>query len=214
MGIATDANMLPSSLVDSWSDLLDSQWSGQLLFPNDSQIMVSIALIELGYPINNPSKIQIQYAQEWLEALASNTAFLADRNPELHFLSGRVSIGLLTNAQAFEVNQDGGNIEVVWPSEGALLDIYALSMLQHTTKHDQAYQLINYLTDRQTQLALTRHTGLTPNLDSIDIENDTISLIPDEAIEDGQFLLTYPNSRLNYEHSFQLVKSRLHLRGQ
>ncbi|GAM75677.1 ABC transporter [Vibrio ishigakensis] len=214
MGVATNADMLPASMVTSWSDLLDAQWSGQLMFPNDSQSMLSVALMELGYSINNASQKELTEARQWLESLASNTAFLADNDPEMHFLSGRVSIGLLTNAQAYEANIEGGNIDMVWPSEGAILDVYALSILEHSENHELAYELMNYLTRKETQLALAKHTGLTPNIEELDIDNDTLVVIPNRVIEQGQFKLTTPNNRFSYESSFRLVKNQLRLQAE
>lgn len=214
MGIATNADMLPSYMVESWADLLDAQWSGQLLFPNDSQSMLSIALMELGYSINNASQKELNEAKAWLEALAPNTAFLADQDPEMHFLSGRVSIGLLTNAEAHEANVEGGNIDMVWPSEGAVLDIYALSILEHTEKPELAYALINYLSRQETQIALAKHTGFTPNLQNVESHSRNLALIPNHVIEKGQFKLNTPNNRFIYEKSFRVVKNRLNLNAE
>lgn len=75
-------------------------------------------------------------------------------------------------------------------------------------------RLMNYLTRKETQLALAKHTGLTPNIEELDIDNDTLVVIPNRVIEQGQFKLTTPNNRFSYESSFRLVKNQLRLQAE
>jgi spermidine/putrescine-binding protein len=208
-GIATSTEMLPSSFIAMWHDLADAQWSQQLLLPNDAQTILSIALVKLGYSIDNPSAIELQQAREWLVELEPNLALLSGHDPEMHFLSGQISIGILSNREANFGNLEGGQLDLIWPEEGTVLDIYALSIANNTPQPENAYKLINFLLEQDSQQKIAQYSGLTPSTYDVERLKSTLVMIPNDVLSKGQFKQNNPDTRLKYEHAFLEIKESL-----
>ncbi len=208
MGIATNSKMLPPSMLSHWIDLHDEQWTGQLLILDDAQTLVSIALLGMGYPINNATDTQLEQSKQWLLDMRNNAAFLSKHDPEMHFLSGQVSVGILSNDHAYIGNLEDADIAIEWPAEGAILDVYALSINIESDADEDALLLMNFLMDKTTQSQIALHSGLTPAVDGLSTESQLLQLLSAEAIENGHFKLNSPDSRQRYEQLFLEVKMR------
>lgn len=207
IGIATNSKMLPPSMLSQWSDLQDEQWIGQLLILDDAQTLVSIALLGVGYSINDATDKQLQHAKQWLIDMKANAAFLSKEAPEMHFLSGQASVGILSNDHAYTGSLESGNIAIEWPIEGAILDVYALSMNIECDVEEHALMLMNFLTEKTVQSQIALYTGLTPAIDDLATENELPLVLSVETIENGHFKLNSPESRLKYEQLFLEVKT-------
>ncbi|WP_261874677.1 ABC transporter substrate-binding protein [Vibrio rarus] len=199
IGIATNSKMLSPSLFSHWSDLHDEQWTGQLLIMDDAQTLVSIALIELGYPVNNANSQQLQKAKQWLLDKKTNVAFFSKSQPETHFLSGQVVVGTLSNDRVYRGNLENADITLVWPMEGAVLDLFALSIMQHSHSQQAALQLINYLLSAPIQTSLALTTGLTPSTVGQSTQSPFLQRLPSEVIAGGHFKLNSPATRLKQQ---------------
>ncbi|PMG07971.1 hypothetical protein BCV00_06925 [Vibrio breoganii] len=208
IGIATNSKMLPPSMLSQWVDLHDEQWTGQLLILDDAQTLVSIALLGMGYPINNATDKQLQKSKQWLLDMRNNAAFLSKEDPEMHFLSGQISVGILSNDHAYIGSLEDADIAIEWPTEGAILDAYALSMNIDSGADEDALLLMNFLMDKTVQSQISLYSGLTPVIDGLSMQSKLLKLLSAETIENGHFKLNSPESRLKYEQLFLEVKMR------
>ncbi|GAB7220095.1 extracellular solute-binding protein [Vibrio comitans] len=206
IGIATNSKMLPPSMLSQWVDLHDEQWTGQILILDDAQTLVSIALLGMGYPINNATDKQLQHSRNWLIAMKDNAALLSNKDPEMHFLSGQVSVGILSNDHAYIGSMEDTDIAIEWPAEGAILDMYALSINIESDAEDEALLLMNFLTDKLIQSQIALHSGLTPTVNGSSKESKQLKLLSPDTIKNGHFKLNSPNNRQKYESLFLDVK--------
>ncbi|MFC0060897.1 ABC transporter substrate-binding protein [Vibrio inusitatus] len=205
-GIAINAKMLPPSMLSHWIDFHDEQWTGQLLILDDAQTLISIALLGMGYPINNATDKQLEESKQWLIGMKGNAAFLSKKDPEMHFLSGQVSVGILSSNHAYIGSLEEAEIAIEWPSEGAILDIYALTINVNSDKEKDALLLINFLMSKTIQSQLTYHSGLTPVLSGLSTNSKRLQLLSAQTIEKGHFKLNSPESRQKYEQILLQVK--------
>lgn len=191
-GIGINVDMLDKSLVTSWSDLWDPSWEGQLMVFDQPQELFHIALLKLGYSANTINPDEIEAAYEALIKLMPNILVFNSDFPANPYLAGETPIGMLNNGSAYTARQEGGNIEIVWPEEGAILWADNLVIPVEAANTDEAHALINFLLKPENAAKIALKSGYPttvksayPLLPSAFIKD--VSVFPPQRIVDSSY---------------------------
>lgn len=144
----TDAIVVNTDVVEtvpqSWADLWNPDYAGDLIFLDDSRAVIGAALLSLGYDLNTTNEAELAEASAKLKKLIPNIAMFDSDSPKSALIAGDADLGMTWTAEALLAQQENPAIQYVYPSEGAILwqDNYLIPA--DAPNLDAAYAWINY----------------------------------------------------------------------
>lgn len=153
--IAYRPDLLPEGTTfTSWADLWKPELAGTIGLPDfdPSHIIAAAALLE------GADAATWEQGQERLTALKPNIkAFYSnDANSQQLIASGDTPIQVLLSMNGHFIKDQGVEIEIVIPEEGAIIGIDTVGIMKGTDKLDLAYQFINAALDPEVQAEIVR----------------------------------------------------------
>ena len=116
-----------------------------MLLTSDAREVFHIALLLDGKSPNTTNEEDIKAAYERLLKLLPNVVTFNSDSPEVPFVQGEASIGMLWNGSAYLAHKENPSIQFVYPEEGAIfwMDNYAIPKGAKNT--EGAYKFIDFL---------------------------------------------------------------------
>ncbi len=144
-GIGVNADDIDPSKITSWADLWNPEYKGKVLLTSDAREVFHIALILDGKSPNTTNEEEIKAAYDRLVKLLPNVVTFNSDSPEVPFVQGEASIGMLWNGSAYLAHKENPSIQFVYPKEGAIfwMDNYAIPKGAKNT--EGAYKFIDFL---------------------------------------------------------------------
>ncbi|MBL1377321.1 extracellular solute-binding protein [Zobellella iuensis] len=162
--IALNRDELADAEVNSWASLWDSRWQGQLMLTDDIRENFQMALLTLGHSANSQDAGEIKAAFEKLQALKDNVLLYNSDNPRMPYVTGEASIGLIWSDQAYKTQQDGMNLEYIYPEEGAIFWVDSAAIPSNAKSADAAHQFIDFLMRPEIAASIIEELGIAvPN---------------------------------------------------
>lgn len=162
--IAVNRDDLADANITAWQDLWDSQWQGQLMLTDDIRENFQMALLTLGHSANSREPEEIKAAYEKLLTLQDNVLLYNSDNPRMPYVAGEVSLGLIWSDQAYKTQQDGMNLEYVYPEEGAIFWVDSAAVPANAKSADAAHQFMDYLMRPDVAALIIQELGIAvPN---------------------------------------------------
>ncbi|MDP8162776.1 extracellular solute-binding protein [Pasteurella skyensis] len=163
-GIGVNKAEIDPAKVTSWADLWKSEYKGLLQLTNDSREVFHMALLLDGKSPNTTNPEEIKTAYERLTSLIPNVLTFNSDAPEMPFLQGEVSIGMIWNGSAYLGKKEDPNLTFVYPKEGVIvwMDNYAIPK---TAKNKAAaYKFIDFLLRPESAKVVIEKLGFSmPN---------------------------------------------------
>ncbi|MAC47711.1 extracellular solute-binding protein [Oceanospirillum beijerinckii] len=191
--ISYDADSIEAGTITSWKDLWNQQWEGKLLLTDDVREVFHMALRINGHSGNTRNPEEIKQAYETLKSLIPNVLVFNSEAPREPFLSGDVSVGMNWNGEVYMAQQEGANLEYVYPTEGAVFWVDSLVIPKGAENVDNAHKFINFLLKADVARANAEYVGYaTPNQAAIPLLSDEVRNNPavfpsQEDINNGEF---------------------------
>lgn len=144
-GIGVNADDIDPSKITSWADFWNPEYKGKVLLTSDAREVFHIALLLDGKSPNTKNEEDIKAAYERLVKLLPNVVTFNSDSPEVPFVQGEASIGMLWNGSAYLAHKENPSIQFVYPKEGAIfwMDNYAIPKGAKNT--EGAYKFIDFL---------------------------------------------------------------------
>lgn len=142
--IAYNSDMIVDDIT-SYNDLLDFKYKNEIVLLDDQRIVIGMAMLALGYDMNEVDEDKLNDAKDWLLKLKSNVKIFDSDSPKSFLITKEVGIGVLWNAEAIIAMQENEDIKVVFPEEGFALSIDNYAILKGAKNIDNAYLFIDYL---------------------------------------------------------------------
>lgn len=134
-----------TDLLNSYNDLLNPIYKNNIVLIDDQRIIIGIALLALGYDMNETEEIKLAQAEEWLLKLKPNIKAYDSDSPKMFLISNEVDIGVIWNAEAAIAMQEKVGFEVSYAQEGFPLSIDNYCILKGAPHISNAYKFIDYL---------------------------------------------------------------------
>lgn len=128
-----------------WNDLWQDEYKGKLLLLDDPREVFSIALISLGYSINDRSPLHIKQAYEKLKLLLPNIKLFSTNTVKSVVLDEDAKVGMIWNGDFFKVSQELTGIDFIYPKEGFLIWVDCFAVLKQASHKNSAYKFINFM---------------------------------------------------------------------
>lgn len=172
VGIIYNKTMV-SEPLDSWADLWDEKYKGQIVMLDSQRDTMAVALKKLNHSLNTRNIDELEAAKEELirqKPLVS--AYLGDEVKDT-MVAGDAAIAVVWSGDAVEIMRQNPDIEYVIPKEGTNLWFDAMVIPKSTTNKEGAEAFINYLSRPEVAAKNAEYIGY-----SIPIP-EGVKLLPD-----------------------------------
>ncbi|GAB6261985.1 extracellular solute-binding protein [Photobacterium sp. CCB-ST2H9] len=208
-GLAVNTEMYNPADFDSWEDLWDPKYRGQLMLMDDTREVHHIALKILGYSGNTTDPKQINEAYEKLKELMPNVLVFNSDNPAAPYMAGEVGLGMLWNGSAAAAQREGLPIQLVWPKEGGIYWVDNLSITSNAKNVDAAHKMIDFLLRPDVAAKISEETGYLTGVAASNAKyKDNPTLFPpQEELDRGEFQNAVGDANILYEENFLKLKA-------
>jgi len=115
VGIIYNKTMV-SEPLDSWSDLWDEQYKGQIVMLNSQRDTLAVALMKLGYSLNSRDLNELEEAkQELIKQKPLVLAYMGDEVKDA-IVGGEAAIGVVWSGDAVAMIRENPDLEYVIPT--------------------------------------------------------------------------------------------------
>lgn len=211
-GIVINTRYLSPNSINSWAELWLPRYQDQLLILDDTRESFSIALMTLGYSVNDKDPTHIKAAFEKLKALMPNIKLFNLEAQRSIYLDEDIAIGMGWNGDIFLAKQDNPNLQYIYPKEGFVITLDTLAIPTGAKHVENAYRFIDFVLRPDIAKEITLDSGFsTPNMAAkkllpVSVRTDPI-LYPDaEILKTAQFQADVDEAAPLYEKYFERLK--------
>ena len=158
-GIIINKKYFPKPQIEYWRDLWNPKYQDQLMLLNDMRDVFSIALLSLGYSVNDDNPQHIKEAYLKLKQLLPNVKiFSIDTIPNI-YIDEDATIGMGWSESANLAREKNPDITYIYPRDGFTLWIDNLAILRDAPHVENANIFINYLLRPDVDKMVTTSIG-------------------------------------------------------
>lgn len=174
--------------INSWSDLFDEKYSGEILMYNSSRDSIAVALKSLGYSMNSTDLNELEEAKDLLIAQKPHVlAYQADEGRDT-IVSGDANIGFMYSGDALMMIEQNPDLKYVLPEEGPNIWFDAMVIPSSSENSEGAHKFINFMLEPENAAINAEYSvGFSSPVD------EAIELLPDE-IKNSE--VAYPDNSL------------------
>lgn len=194
-GLVIDGDFIDYSAANSWNDLWNPEYEGQVMLMDDMRDVFGMTLLSLGYSVNSRNPDEITAAYDKLTTLIPSVKGFNSDEELVSYFEGDVNIGMAWNGEAVMANDEGMSTLIYkYPTEGAVLWMDNLVIPKNAKNVDAAHQFIDYLLLPENAKIISEEVGYAaPNtgaraLMSNEVKNHPTIYPSKEVIAQGEFL--------------------------
>ena len=189
--------------ITSYNDLLNPKYKGEIILIDDQRIVIGMALMALGYDMNDTDEAHLEEAKDWLLELKDNIKAFDSDSPKTFMISKETSIGVIWNAEAALAMERDPNLKVVYPSEGFSVSIDNFAIPKGAKNIDNAYLFIDYILEgRVMEKIIEDYPYKNVNLETQNYLSDTY--LENEASNISDFMFNTGSFVKNIDEKIEL----------
>ncbi len=173
--------------IDSWDDLFNGEYAGDIIMPNSIRDCYMCALKQLGYSMNTTDKDELYAAQQLLlDQKKDVEAYFVDEVRE-EMVAGNAILAVCYSGEAYLAHEYSDVLQYVVPKEGSNLWIDSWCMTNRSKNKEGALKFLDFLC--RDDIAMINFEEVyypTPNIavyNELDEEEKTDPFIfPDEEV--------------------------------
>lgn len=198
--------------ITSYNDLLNPQYKNNIVLLDDQRIIIGLALLALGYDMNDTNEEHLEEAKEWLLELKPNIKAFDSDSPKTFMITKETKIGVIWNAEAGLAMNELDNLKVVYPEEGFNISIDNFAMPVNAKNVDNAYKFIDYILRADVmQKIIEEYPYKNLNIKTQELLSDTYlnniaTNVPDDYFKEGVFVKNIDEAIINYDRVWASIK--------
>ena len=175
-GLAINGDSVDPATVNSWNDLWDPKYKGQVMLTNDVREVFGMALLTLGYSGNSSNPEEIKAAYDKLTTLMPNVKTFNSDATRMPYIEGETSLGMTWNGEAVMANDEGlTSLVYKYPTEGAILWMDNFVIPKNAKQVDAAHKFIDYLLRPENAKIVSEEIGYaSPNLAAREMMDESV----------------------------------------
>lgn len=175
-GLAINGDSVDPAAVNSWNDLWDPKYKGQVMLTNDVREVFGMALLTLGYSGNSSNPEEIKAAYDKLTTLMPNVKTFNSDATRMPYIEGETSLGMTWNGEAVMANDEGlTSLVYKYPSEGAILWMDNFVIPKNAKQVDAAHKFIDYLLRPENAKIVSEEIGYaSPNIAAREMMDESV----------------------------------------
>jgi len=176
-----------------FSALWSKRWRNQLMLLDDSREVFAMALLSLGFSINDPDPEHIRQAYERLLALVPNIKLFASEGIQAILIDKDARLGIAWNGDVIKAQAENPDVQFMYPEEGFVIWIDCLAIPKNAPHKEEALQFINYLLRPEIAAELAKIEGHAitneqgRNLLPEQVKNNPILYPNEDTLHRGEF---------------------------
>ena len=183
VGIIYNKTMV-SEPLDSWSDLWDEQYKGQIVMLNSQRDTLAVALMKLGYSLNSRDLNELEEAkQELIKQKPLVLAYMGDEVKDA-IVGGEAAIGVVWSGDAVAMIRENPDLEYVIPTEGTNLWFDAMVIPKSAENKESAEKFIDFMSRPDIAAKNAEYIGYSSPVP------EAVALLPEDVQNDPD---AYPN---------------------
>lgn len=192
-GIAFNRHYHKEKQLKKWSALWSSEYQNQIMLLDDTREVFSMALLTLGYSINDPSPTHLHEAFLKLKQLMKNVKLFSTETIISVLIDEDATLGMSWNGDAYKAYNENSAIDFSLPEEGFVIWVDTFAIPKSAPHKEAAHAFINFMLDAKVVKAATLSTNYpTANLAAQNllpkhIRNNLIIYPSPESLKKGQF---------------------------
>lgn len=191
VGIIYNKTMINDTL-DSWADLWNEEYKGQIFMLNSQRDTLAVALKKLGYSLNTRNIDELEAAKaELIKRKPLVEAYLGD-DIKGAIVSGDGAIGVVWSGDAVAMIRDNPDLEYVIPKEGTNLWFDAMVIPKSASNKEGAEKFINFMLRPDIAAKNSDYIGYSTPIPAAvemlpdDIRNSKVAYPTDDMIENTE----------------------------
>lgn len=144
-GIFANKQYFSPHEISHWSDLFDTKYANQLMVLDDPREAFSMALLMLGYSINDQNPQHIKQAYLKLRALMPNIRLFNTEAVASILIDEDASVGIAWNGDLVKARTENEHLSFVYPKDGFEIWVDNFAILKNAPHKENAYKFINFL---------------------------------------------------------------------
>lgn len=212
-GIFVNTETYSPNSISHWNDLWDKKFENQLMLLDDSREVFAIALLSLGYSINDSNPDHINQAYQKLKQLSSNIKIFKSDGVITILIDEDASVGMVWNGDLFKAKKENPKLDFIYPKDGFVIWVDNFAIPKGAPHLKNAYRFLNFMlrADIAKTVSLSNDYP-TPNLAARkllppDIRNNPIVYPSHDILRRGQFQTDISDEAIElYERYWEKLK--------
>lgn len=211
-GIAVNVKYHPNNRIAAWKDLWNIEFNDQLLMLDDAREAFSVALLTLGYSVNDRNPEHIKEAFLKLKSLMSNIRLFNLDAQRSIYLDEDITVGMGWTGDIYLAKQENPQLQFIYPKEGAILSLDCIAIPKGAKHLEYVYRFIDFILQPKIAKKISLETGFsTPNeaaqsLLPKSIRENPILYPHTDVVKQGHLLMEVGEAAPLYEKYFELLK--------
>ncbi len=210
--IVVNESYLDPKKITAWKDFWQPQFKNQLLLFDDMREIFAIALVKLGYNINETDPRHIEEAYQQLKLLWQNIKLLSGEAEQNIYIDEDAYIGMGYNGEIYNAQAENKNLVYIYPEEGYELWVDCMVIAKYAPHPKAALAFINFLLRPDIAAQISKATGFsTPNSAAISylpkaMRQSKLINPPNSIVRKGKYLMDLGDANRIYEKYWNLLK--------
>lgn len=213
-GIAINRDKYPDVNIESVADIWDPQFANDMMILDDERADIALAMLKLGYDVNEVDDAKLEEATKEMEALKSNIKFFDSSDPKSKLVSGECGIAYTWNSEILRAVNEGANWEVQLPEEGVVLWTDNFTIPQKAPNEENAYTFINWILEGKNHALFDEYLcyGI-PNTQSVEeglipefIRNSECAYLPEDVLSKSVYVKDIGDNLAKYDQIWTKFK--------
>ncbi len=198
--------------ITSYNDLLNPLYKNNIVLLDDQRVIIGMALLALGYDMNDTNDEHLEEARKWLLELKPNIKAYDSDSPKTFLITNEAMIGVVWNAEAGIAMNETENLKVVYPEEGFNVSIDNFAIPVNAKNVDNAYKFIDYILRADVmQKIIEEYPYKNLNTETQKLLSDTYlnniaTNVPDTYFQEGVFVKNIDEAIIKYDRIWASIK--------
>lgn len=212
-GVIINTKYIKKDSITKWQDFWQPQYKDQLMMLNDIRDVFNVALLSLGYSVNDTNLEHITESYLKLKKLLPNIKiFNIDTVPNVYVDEDAI-VGMAWNGDCKIAKQENPNLQYIYPQDGFVIWIDSFAILKNANHLENAYKFLNFMLKPQIAKEASLVFGFAPaNLAAMrlmpkELQNDPIFNPDEKTMKRGHIQIDLPDqAKRMYEKYWEKLK--------
>ncbi len=192
-GIFVNTQYYSPNSIKQWSDFWDNRYVNQLMLLEDTREVFAMALLSLGYSINDRDPVHIKQAFLKLKDMMKNVKVFSTDTVVSIIIDEDANLGMAFNGDTFKASRENKHVTFVFPQDGFVIWVDNFSIPQNAAHQQEAYQFINFMLRPDIAKAIALYTNFPianlagQKLLPPEMRNNPIIYPSKEVLKHGEF---------------------------
>lgn len=212
-GIFVNKEYFSPQSINKWSDLWDKRFYNKLMLTDDIREVFSMALLAMGYSVNDSDPEHIKAAFLKLKPLMDNVKVFSTDTVVSIIIDEDVTAGMAWNGDVFKASKENNHVQFIFPQEGFIIWVDNIAIPKNAPHKEAAYTFINFILRPEVARDIALYTRFpvtnlaAQKLLPTEIRNNPVIYPPKEIVQRGQFLVDLGDETLKlYERYWEELK--------